>query len=210
METLASRIYKHVSKKPEPFTFKDLNKVFKDEKATTIRGRVYDNLGKYFLRLDKGLYIALTDKTKALIIQGDSRNLSELANNSIDDIITDHPWKDLKSHKGTNRNFTSSYENNSFVYTQKDFNEKYRVLKEGAFLVENLPEENASNWEYLYHVKKLAVKAGFKYFAQVPWKKGKQVNNTGRKSKNIEMLVFFSKAPDPKKQSQEKKGNYIF
>ena len=193
MTTLAKRIYDHVSSNPQPFTFKELNQVFTDQKPTTIRGRVYDNLGRYFIKLKKGVYIALTDKTKALVIQGDSRNLSEIEDNSIDAIVTDHPWSDKKSHKGGNRNFTNSYEHETFHYTQKDFDEKFRVLKNGAFLVENLPEENANNWEYLYEVKKLAVNAGFKYFAQVPWKKGKLVNNTGRKSKNIEMLVFFSK-----------------
>lgn len=197
-ETLAKRIFNHVSEKPQPFTFKELNEVFTDQKPTTIRGRVYDNLGKYFLKLDKGVYIALTKETKALIIQGDSRSLTELADNSIDAIITDHPWRDTKSHRGGNRNFTGSYEDETFSYNENDFKEKFRVLKNGAFLVENLPEENSNNWEYLHHVKKLAVDAGFKYFAQVPWKKGKQVNNTGRKSKNLEMLVFFSKG-DPRR-----------
>ena len=210
METLAKRIFNHVSDNPKPFTFKELNKIFSDQKPTTIRGRVYDNLGKYFLKLDKGVYIALTEETKALIIQGDSRSLSEIADETIDAIITDHPWRDNKSHKGGNRNFTASYEDETFAYNQKDFDEKFRVLKDGAFLVENLPEENSNNWEYLYQIKKMATISGFKYFAQVPWKKGKLVNNTGRKSKNIEMLVFFSKG-DPRKlrydkQRTKKKG----
>lgn len=214
MTTLAQRIYNHVSKNPKPFTFKDLNKVFQDQKPTTIRGRVYDNIGKYFIKLNKGLYIALTNETKALIIQGDSRNLEEIADESIDAIITDHPWFDKKSHKGTNRNFTSSYEDNTFVYSQKDFDEKFRVLKQGSFLIENLPEENANNWEYIFSIKSMAKESGFKYFAQVPWKKGKLVNNTGRKSKNIEMLVFFSKGEPRKlrydKQRTKKKGKVSY
>ena len=49
-------------------------------------------------------------------------------------------------------------------------NEKLRVLKPGHFLVEFLPEENGDNYEYLYRVKDLARKAGFEYYAKVPWK----------------------------------------
>lgn len=72
------------------------------------------------------------------------------------------------------------------------------MLKKGSFLVENLPEENSNNWEYLAQIKQFAINSGFKYYAQVPWKKGKLVHNTGRKSKNCEMLMFFSKG-DPRK-----------
>ena len=214
MTSLAKRIYNYTSKNPTPFTFKDLNKIFDDQKPTTIRGRVYDNLGKYFYKLNKGVYIAITNETKALIIKGNGRDLSELADSSIDAIITDHPWVDDKSHKGGSRNFTNSYYNDSFRYDLNDFLEKYRVLKDGAFLVENLPEENENNFKYIYEVKQLALKAGFKYYAQVPWKKGKLINNTGRKSKNIEMLMFFSKGKPRKlrydKQRTIKNGKESF
>lgn len=204
-QPLAKRIHEAMPEN-QTFTFADVRKVFKDEKATTIRGRVYDNLNKLFKKVDKGVYMVIDPKTesKALVVQGDGRNLSEIPNESIDAIITDHPWEDKKSNKGGNRHFDGTYAESSFCYEESDFIEKARVLKEGGFLVENLPEENANNFEYLYHLKKMAIKAGFKYYAQVPWVKGTQVNNTGRKSKNLEMLLFMTKG-EPRKLREDAK-----
>ena len=67
------------------------------------------------------------------------------------------------------------------------------MLKNGAFLVEFLPEESEINFDYLYEIKKMAQENGFKYFAKVSWKKGNFVSNTGRKSKNAEDVMIFSK-----------------
>ncbi len=73
--------------------------------------------------------------------------------------------------------------------------EKYRerVLKDGCFLVEVLPAENENNYEYLYQIKRYAKKAGFLYYSKVSWKKGNFVSNTGRKAKNTQDIMIFSK-----------------
>lgn len=125
-----------------------------------------------------------------VIFEGDGRKLDFLEDESIDCIITDHPWSDNKSNKGGNRNFA---EYDTFEYTVDDFIEKARVLKDGSFLVEMLPAENENNFDYLYKVKKMAQEAGFEYYAKVPWVKGTFVSNTGRKSKNSEDVMIFSK-----------------
>ena len=205
-QPLAKRLHAVMSLKDEPVTLKQLNSVFSEEKATTIRGRIYDNLGKLFKRVDKGVYIAIHPKTnkKALIVQGDGRKLDEIPDGFIDAIITDHPWEDKKSNKGGNRHFDGDYADTSFQYNEEDFKEKARVLKEGGFLVENLPEENANNFHYLYKLKCMAEEAGFKYFAQVPWTKGNFVANTGRKSKNMEVLLFMTKG-EPRKLREDAK-----
>ena len=39
----------------------------------------------------------------------------------------------------------------------------------------------------------MSKKSGLKYFAKVPWIKGNSVSNTGRKSKNTEDVMIFSK-----------------
>ena len=109
---------------------------------------------------------------------------------SIDCLITDHPYSDEKSNKGGNRNF-AEYE--SFLYNEEDFKEKFRVLKQGAFMVEFFAEENENNFDYIYQCKKLAQAAGFEYYATVDWQKGSFVSNTGRKAKNSEQMVFFTK-----------------
>lgn len=123
------------------------------------------------------------------LVGGDGLVLSFLGDKSVDAIITDHPY-DIASNKGGNRKFA---EYNCFRYRQKDFDEKSRVLKDGCFLVEFLPEENAENYEYLYQIKEMAKMAGFEYYAKVPWVKGDFVSNCGRKSRNSEDVIFFTK-----------------
>ena len=184
----------------------------RDINAESIRARIYEGIEKgLFERVGKGLYtVTRTDEqgreNKCLLINGDGRDLSFIPDNSVDALITDHPYRLTASLKGGNRNF-ADYD--LFQYTEQDFNEKLRVLKPGHFLVEFLPEENGDNYEYLYRVKDLARKAGFEYYAKVPWKKGDFVANTGRKSKNTEDICFFSKGrardlrPDAKKDKAE-------
>ena len=67
------------------------------------------------------------------------------------------------------------------------------TLKDGAFLVEFFAEENSNNFDYIYSCKKLAQKVGFEYYSTVNWKKGNFLSNTGRKAKNHEQMVFFTK-----------------
>ncbi len=185
----------------------------RDVNTESIRARIYEGIDKgLFERVGKGLY-TVTKKDEqgkentCLLINGDGRDLSFLKDNSIDAIVTDHPYDTKKSLKGGNRDF-ADYE--LFQYNEQDFKEKQRVLKPGHFLVEFLPEENGDNYEYIFRVKDMARAAGFEYYANVPWKKGDFVANTGRKSKNTENVCFFTKSrarelrPDAKKNKAEK------
>lgn len=184
----------------------------RDVNTESIRARIYEGIDKgLFERVGKGLYTVTRKdehgrENSCMLINGDGRDLSMIPDNSIDALITDHPYDTKKSLKGGNRDF-ANYE--LFQYNEKDFQEKLRVLKPGCFLVEFLPEENGENYEYLFKVKDLARAAGFEYYAKVPWKKGDFVANTGRKSKNTEDVVFFSKGkardlrPNAKKDKAE-------
>lgn len=170
-------------------------KKVKEVKEPSVRGRIYEGVEKgLFERVSKGVYTVKktidNHENTCLLINGDGRNLSMLADNSIDCIITDHPYKLNNSLKGGNRDF-AQYE--LFNYEQKDFEEKFRVLKNGCFLVEFLPEENSDNFKYLFKIKEMAEKAGLNYYTSVDWKKGDFVANTGRKAKNTENIVFFTK-----------------
>ena len=131
------------------------------------------------------------------------RDLSMLEDKSVDGIITDHPYNLQKALTGGNRKF-ATFE--LFRYESKDFKEKQRVLKDGAFLVEFLPEESEVNFDYLYEIKKLAQQNGFKYFAKVAWKKGNFISNTGRKSKNCEDVMIFSNG-EPRSLKLDAKKN---
>lgn len=138
-----------------------------------------------------------------VLIEGDGRDLSMLEDKSIDCIITDHPWLDKKANKGGSRNF-AQYD--CFEYTPADFIEKARVLKQGSFLCEIIPAESATNYEYLYRLKKMAEAAGFQYYSKVPWKKGTFVSNTGRKAKNTEDCLIFSLGSARKLRPDKQRG----
>ena len=180
----------------ENFTLKEAEYVVQevlnlDVKEPSIRARIYEGIEKgLFKKVSRGVYRTSKDGCECLLINGDGRDLSMIPNNSIDAIITDHPYA-LSTNKGGNRDFTSSY--SCFQYNEKDFQEKFRVLKQGAFLVEFLPEESGGNWEYLTKIKNMAKESGFLYYAKVSWIKGNQINNTGRKSSNCEDILFLSK-----------------
>ena len=174
--------------KTEAFTLKEAYEKITGVNKESIRARVYENIGVKFKKLGRGLYI--NKDADCVLIEGDGRDLSILKNASVDCIITDHPWSDPKANKGGNRNF-SDYD--CFQYTLEDFKEKARVLKDGSFLVEVIPNENESNFDYLYQLKKMAQEAGFEYYCKVPWLKGTFVSNTGRTQKNREDLMIFSK-----------------
>ena len=175
------------------FTLKQAYAANPNVNAESVRARIYENLGIAFERIGRGLYT--TCDNSCILVEGNGRNLSAIADSTIDCILTDHPWDDKKATKGGTRNF-AKYD--TFCYEQEDFDEKARVLKDGAFLCEVIPAESATNFNYLYHVKKMAEKAGFQYYAKVPWKKGTFVSNTGRKAKNTEDILLFTKGPSRK------------
>ena len=170
----------------QQFTLKEAYAVNLSYQKESVRARIYENLGKEFKKLSKGLYV--TDDV--VLIESPSYMGAIDAFESMDCIITDHPWDDKKSNNGGTRHL-AQYD--CFKYTLSDFMEKARVLKEGSFLVEILPAENENNFDYLYEIKKMAEQAGFKYYAKVAWKKGTFVSNTGRKAKNTEDIMIFSK-----------------
>lgn len=81
------------------------------------------------------------------------------------------------------------------------------MLKKGCFLAEILPEENGSNYQYLYGIKQMAEKCGFLYYTKVPWEKSGFVSNTGRKSKNTQDIMIFSKGKARALRPDRKKGD---
>ena len=192
-----------------PASIKEIASHFEDKPVTTIRGRLNENVMTLFRRVARGVYwyIDEEEQSGALLLEGNGRDLSFIEDDSIDAIITDHPWLDEKSNKGTNRKFDDSYD--TFRYTEEDFKEKARVLKEGAFLVEIIPAENENNYEYLFELKQMAKSCGLRYYSKVPWKKGKFVANTGRKAKNSEDIMIFSKGkPRSLRPNQSKNKKY--
>lgn len=198
---LAKDIYE-CFKTNESFTLHDAYSKFSNKPEETIRARIYENLKIKFNRIGKGIYKTVSGEESCILIEGDGRRLDFLQSESVDCIITDHPWSDEKSNNGGNRAF-AKYE--CFKYNISDFQEKARVLKDGCFLVEVLPSENENNFEYLYSIKKYAQECGLLYYAKVTWKKGAFVSNTGRKAKNTQDIMIFSKGIARKLRTDVKK-----
>lgn len=212
MDTIQMNLFEYFLDN-EQFTVKEATELVKDVKGKkvndeSIRARIYEGVDKgIFTKISRGVYKVQSQFNNkdctCLLINGDGRDLSMIKDCSIDGIITDHPYDLTKQLKGGNRNF-ATYE--LFRYEKRDFQEKQRVLKKGAFLVEFLPEENETNYEYLYQIKQMAKDSGFTYYAKVPWKKGAFVSNTGRKSKNTEDVMIFSKG-EPRSLKLDAKKN---
>ena len=138
----------------EEFSLQDVYEAIPEKPKTTIRGRIYDNLGIKFEKLKKGVYRTIKGNSQFIVIECNGRDLSFLEDNSVDLMINDHPWLDEKSNKGGSRKFTDKYD--CFLYNKKYFEEKFIVLKAGSFLVEILPAENENNYDYIYYIKKVA------------------------------------------------------
>ena len=160
-----------------------------------VRCVIYRDKKNRLKRVTKGVYLYTGENTAGLILHGDGRKLEEIEDNSIDTIITDHPWSDKKAHRsGNQKNFAAEYENNCFRYTVEDFKEKYRVLKEGGYLIEFLPTESNSNYKYLMELKNMANEVGFEYYAKLMWMKAPEGSiNTGRTTKGTEDILIMTK-----------------
>ena len=197
----------------EKFSIQDATNLIKNVKSMdvnneSIRARIYEGVDRgIFKKITRGVYKVTRqlkdEESTCLLINGDGRDLSMIKDHSIDGIITDHPYDLQKALSGGNRKF-ATFE--LFKYESKDFKEKQRVLKEGAFLVEFLPEESQVNYEYLYEIKKMAQDNGLKYFAKVAWVKGNFIANTGRKAKNSEDVMIFSNG-EPRNLKLDAKKN---
>ena len=196
------------------FTLSEATQLVKGEQGLpvndeSIRARIYEGIDAgLFTRVARGVYkvesqLGDDGKTTCLLINGDGRDLSMIPDDSIDGIVTDHPYDLGGSLDGGNRKF-AEYER--FRYAAKDMAEKMRVLKPGSFCVEFMPEESAQNWRYLNRVKELAEDAGLRYYAAVPWVKGSFVANTGRKAHNREDVLIFSKG-EPRALKPDNKRN---
>ena len=209
--SLAEKLFECFKAK-DTFTLQEAYGENQDKPKETVRARIYDNLGIRFERIAKGVYKTIDGEHACILLEGDGRDLSMLKDESVDCILTDHPWLDLKSNRGGTRKFA---EYDCFKYSLEDFKEKARVLKQGCFLVEILPAENENNYEYLYQLKQYAKEAGFVYYSKVPWKKGSFISNIGRKAKNTQDVMIFSKGKarsmryDKKKSMQQGMDCYM-
>lgn len=158
----------------------------------SVRCAIYRDRKDRFQKVAKGVYLLRGSDSASLLIHGDGRKLDELEDGSISAIVNDHPWKDEKAHRSGNQKGFAEYE--TFRYTQEDFNNKARVLKNGGYLAEFLPVPSATNRNYLREIEDMAEKAGLHYYCQIIWRKAPEGTvNTGRTTKGVEQIYIFTK-----------------
>jgi len=126
-------------------------------------------------------------KTTHKIINGDSRNMAELANNSVNLIVTSPPYWQLKDYGTTTQiGYHDTYENyiNNLNLVWK---ECYRVLHDGCRLCINIGDQFARAVYYgrykVIPIREEIIKfceiIGFDYMGAVIWQKVTTTNTSG-------------------------------
>lgn len=125
--------------------------------------------------------------TKHLIINGDSRRMSELQDNSIQLVITSPPYWQLKDYGTTDQiGYNDTYEEyiNNLNLVWK---ECYRVLENGCRLCVNIGDQFARSVYYGRYkvipirteIIKFCESIGFDYMGAIIWQKKTTTNTTG-------------------------------
>ncbi|PRY89507.1 site-specific DNA-methyltransferase (adenine-specific) [Marinilabilia salmonicolor] len=164
-------------------------------------------------------------KTKHKIINGDSRNMDELTDNSVDLVITSPPYWQLKDYGTENQiGYNDSYEE-YINHLNLVWKECYRVLDNGSRLCVNIGDQFARAVYYGRYkvipirteIIKFCEAIGFDYMGAIMWQKKTTSNTTGGASlmgsypypKNgiisidYEFILIFKKLGTPKKPTKE-------
>jgi len=126
-------------------------------------------------------------KTSHKIIIGDSRNMTELKDNSVHLVITSPPYWQLKDYGTSDQiGFNDSYEDyiNNLNLAWK---ECYRVLNDGCRLCINIGDQFARSVYYGRYkiipirteIIKFCENIGFDYMGAIIWQKATTMNTTG-------------------------------
>ena len=129
----------------------------------------------------------INNNTKHIIINGDSRNMSEIESQSIHLIITSPPYWQLKDYDNNNQiGFNDSYEE-YINYLNLTWQECFRVLKDGCRLCINIGDQFARTTYYGRYkvipihseIIRFCETLGMDFMGQIIWKKATTMNTTG-------------------------------
>ena len=167
-------------------------------------------------------------KSKHIIMNGDSRQMNELPNESVHLIVTSPPYWQLKDY-GTNNQigFHDKYE--TYInHLNLVWKECFRVLHKGCRLCVNIGDQFARSTYYGRYkvipihteIIKFCEMIGFDFMGQIIWQKATTMNTSGGASimgsypnprngivkLDFEYILLFKKqgnAPKPSKQQKE-------
>ena len=170
-------------------------------------------------------------KTTHKIVNGDSRQMSELKDRSVHLIITSPPYWQLKDYGTENQiGFNDSYE--SYInHLNLVWSECYRVLHDGCRLCVNIGDQFARSVYYGRYkvipihaeIIKFCEIAGFDFMGQIIWQKATTMNTTGGGAVmgsfphprngivklDFEYILLFKKQGNAPKPTQEQKENSV-
>jgi len=173
----------------------------------------------------------MTDKTKHTIINGDSRQMSELKDESVHLITTSPPYWQLKDYGTENQiGFHDDYE--TYInHLNLTWQECFRVLHKGCRLCINIGDQFARSTYYGRYkiipihteIIKFCEMIGFDFMGQIIWQKATTMNTSGGASimgsypsprngivkLDFEYILLFKKQGSAPKPSKEQKENSL-
>ncbi|WP_202613134.1 site-specific DNA-methyltransferase [Prevotella ihumii] len=171
----------------------------------------------------------MTYKSNHIIINGDSRQMKELANESVHLIVTSPPYWQLKDY-GTNNQIGFHDEYETYInHLNLVWKECFRVLHKGCRLCINIGDQFARSTYYGRYkiipihteIIKFCEMIGFDFMGQIIWQKTTTMNTSGGASimgsypnprngivkLDFEYILLFKKQGNAPKPSKEQKEN---
>lgn len=171
---LSEAIRQFFRRRPGPIHLQDLYAEFPAAPADSIRGRLYENLGKHFRRVGRGLYVAVEGDATCVVVQGDAlEEVRKLATESVDALITDPPYAWLD---GFRERMTTSWKRMKVDFERQDVGselglELYRVLREGAHAFVFVPAETGTTRPHINRLIETLERCGFVFRKKFVWDK---------------------------------------
>jgi site-specific DNA-methyltransferase (adenine-specific) len=171
---LAAAIRTYIKARQDPVHIKDLYAEFPEAHEHSVRARIYENLGKDFRRVGRGLYVAIAGEATCVVINGKAlEEVRNLESESVDCVITDppYPWLDRFRDRTTT----------SWKRMKADFDrceiekelgfELYRVLREGAHAFIFVPAETGTTRPHINRLIDTLERCGFAFRKRFIWDK---------------------------------------
>jgi site-specific DNA-methyltransferase (adenine-specific) len=182
----------------EPMSLQAIYDSLPDLKEHSIRARIYENLGKHFRRIEKGVYVATHEGAACVVVAGDAwEEIKKISTESVDALITDppYPWINTLLAQGTTRK-------NEFGFETREIDlalgyELWRALKKGAHAFFFAPAVTALTKPKLDSFLLMLGKCGFQFNKLWVWDKVHFGMGYAGRARH-ETIVFASKG-DPRK-----------
>jgi site-specific DNA-methyltransferase (adenine-specific) len=150
----------------------DLYAALPEMKKHSLRARIYENLGKLFRRVGKGVYVAECEGGKCVVVAGDAwEEIKSIPSGSIDGIVTDPPYPWMAAHVELHST-TRPRMRWRFEKREVDLElgrEMYRVLKKGAHAFFFVPAETAVTRRHIEKFIAVLEKCGFVFNKRFIW-----------------------------------------